>query len=76
MVVSSLIYWCSLKLEGGNCMLLAEVDWTQGALFFWLFLVFCLSAATLRRLDSVQKKVDQILDNLNAGADTDASGSE
>ena len=55
-------------------MLLAETDWTQGLLFFWVFLVFCLSVATLRRVDSLHKKVDQILDNQNAG--TDASDSE
>ena len=55
-------------------MLLAETDWTQGLLFFWVFLVFCLSVATLRRVDSLQKKVDQILENQNAG--TDASDSE
>jgi hypothetical protein len=57
-------------------MLLAEIDWIQGQLQFWIWLVFCLCLVIQCRLTSLHKKVDQILENQNGGDDTDASDSE
>lgn len=52
-------------------MLLAGLDFQMGFLFFWIWLVFI-----LRQVNSLPKKVDQVLENQIGGVHTEASGSE
>jgi len=64
-VVPFLVYWWSLKLEGGNCIMEAMV-----------FICVVGVCSIQWQVSRIQKTVNQILQNQNAGADTDASGPE
>jgi hypothetical protein len=73
-VVPFLVYWWSLKLEGGNCIMEVMAFICVVGLCSILCVVGVCSIHW--QVGRIQETVNQILENQNAGADTDASGPE